>query len=101
MIPHFKEMDNCEEQEMTKKRSVVKKTTKRVVLLVEFVKKSMNSAVSKAFSKLKDTVVLGLYDGAYKTLKDVVKKEAKRENQEQTEDKANLKPQDLRTTKEH
>ena len=36
--------------------------------------------------------ILSLYDGAKKTLKDNFKKEAKKENQEQKEDKANLTP---------
>ena len=42
--------------------------------------KPIKKAVSKVFSRAKNNI-LGLYDGAKKTLKDIVKKEAEEEQQ--------------------
>ena len=62
------------------------KTVKR--MLVDYVPKPTKSAVSKAFSKLKNSIQ-NLHYGAEKGAKE---KEVKKENQEQTEDEANLAP---------
>ena len=49
-----------------------------MVWLVDYVPKSIKNAVSKAFSRAKNSI-LGLYGGAKKTLKDIVEKEAEEE----------------------
>ena len=78
-------MYKLEEQGMTKSRPVVKnKLNELYDWLLDYVPKPIKSAVSKAFSKVKASI-LNLYDGIKKTLKDVVEKEAEKENQEQTE----------------
>ena len=42
----------------------------------------LKSAVSKAFSRAKNSI-LGLYDGAKKTLKDIVQKEVEEEEDQE------------------
>ena len=53
--------------------------------LVNYVPKPIKNAVNKAFSRAKNSI-LGLYDGAKKTLKGDVEDEAEKENQEEEED---------------
>ena len=52
---------------------------------MDYVPKPIKNAVSKAFSKAKNTI-LGLYGGAKKTLKDIVEKEAEEKQQEEDVD---------------
>ena len=59
---------------MAKSRPLVKnKLNEWYDWLVDFVPKPIQSAVSKAFSKVKSSVFT-LYDGVKKTMKDVVEK---------------------------
>ena len=82
--PH--EMDEFEKKEMKKSRSLVKnRLNEWYDWLVDYVPKPIKSAVSKAFSRAKNGM-LGLYDGAKKTLKVDVEAEAEKENQEEEED---------------
>ena len=57
--------------------------------LVDYVPKPIKKTVSKAFSRVKNSI-LGLYDGAKKTLKGDVEAEAEIENQE--EEQVDLTP---------
>ena len=82
--PH--EMDEFEKKEMKKSRSLVKnRLNEWYDWLVDYVPKPIKNAVSKAFSRAKNSI-LGLYDGAKKTLKDIVEKEAEEEQQQEEED---------------
>ena len=61
-IPHLQEMDKFEEQEMAKSRPVLKiKLNEWYNWLVDYVPKSIKSAVSKAFSKVKNCILSILY----------------------------------------
>ena len=60
--------------------------------LFDYVPKPIQNFVSKAFSRAKNSI-LGLYDGAKKTLKDIVEKEAE-EEQQQEEEHVDLTPQE-------
>ena len=53
--------------------------------LVDYMPKPIKNAVSKAFSRAKNSI-LGLYDGAKKTLKDIVEKEVEEEQQQEDDD---------------
>ena len=76
-MPHSKEMEN-----------------RWYDMLVVYVPKAIKSEVSKAFRKVKNSI-LSLYDGVKKkTLKDTIEKKATKENQEQREDEADLTPQE-------
>ena len=80
------EMDEFEKEEMKKSRSVVKnRLNEWYDWLVDYVPKPIKNAISKAFSRVKNSI-LGLYDGAKKTLKCDVKAEAEKENQEEEEE---------------
>ena len=53
--------------------------------LVDYVPKPIKNVVSKAFPRAKNSI-LGLYDGAKKTLKDIVEKESEEEQQQEERD---------------
>ena len=83
IIPSPQEMDEFEKEEMKKSRPMVKnKLTEWYDWLIDYVPKL--KAVSKAFSRAKNSI-LGLYDGAKKTMKGIVEKEAEA-GQQQEED---------------
>ena len=72
-------MDEFEKVEMKKSRLVVKnRLNEWYDWLVDYIPKPIKNAVSKASSRAKNSI-LGLYDVASKTLKDIVEKEAKQE----------------------
>ena len=77
------EMDEFEKEEMKNSRLVVKnKLNEWYDWLVDYVPKPIKNAVGKAFAKAKNSI-LGLYDGAKKTLKDIMEKESGEEEQQQ------------------
>ena len=85
IIPSPQEMDEFEKEEMKKSRPMVKnKITEWYDWLIDYVPKPIKKAVSKAFSRAKNSI-LGLYDGAKKTMKGIVEKEAEA-GQQQEED---------------
>ena len=68
---------------MKKSKPVVKnRLSKWYDWLVDYVPKPIKNAVSKAFSRVKNSI-LRLYDGAKKTLKGDLEAEAEKENQEE------------------
>ena len=84
-------MDEFEKEEMKKGRRVVKnRLNEWYDWLFDYVPKPIKNAVSKAFSRAKNSI-LGLYDGAKKTLKSDVEDEAEKESQEEDVD---LTPQE-------
>ena len=90
VISSPQEMDEFEKEEMKKTRPVVKnRLNKWYELLVDYVPKPFKNAVSKAFSRVKNSI-LGLYDGAKNTLKDIAEKEA--EEEQQREEDVDLTP---------
>ena len=95
IIPGPQEMDEFEKEEIEKSRLVVKnKLNKWYDWLVDYVPKSVKNAVSKAFSRAKNSM-LSLYDGAKKTLRGDVEDEAEKENQvnqENEEENIDLTP---------
>ena len=79
--PH--EMDEFEKKEMKKSRSLVKnRLNEWYDWLVDYVPKPIKNAVSKAFSRANNSILV-LYDRAKKTLKDIVEKEAEEEQQQE------------------
>ena len=83
IIPSPQEMDEFEKEEIKKSRAMVKnKPNKWYDWLIDYVPKPIKKAVSKAFSRVKNSM-LGLHDGAKKTLKDIVEKEAEEEQQQE------------------
>ena len=83
IISSPQEMDKFEKEEMKKSRPMIKKRLNEWYnWLVDYVPKPIKNAVSKAFSRAKNSI-LGLYGGAKKTLKDIVEKEAEEEQQEE------------------
>ena len=83
IIPSPQEMDEFEKEEMKKGRPVVKNQLNEWYdWLIDYVSKPIKSAVSKAFSRAKNSI-LGWYDGAKKTLKVDVEGEAEKGNQEE------------------
>ena len=85
IIPSPQEMDEFEKEEMKKSRPMVKnKLTEWYDWLIDYVPKPIKKAVSKAFSRAENSI-LGLYDGAKKTMKGIVEKEAEA-GQQQEED---------------
>ena len=83
IISSPQEMDEFEKEEIKKSRLVVKSSLNEWYdWLADYVPKSSKSTVSKAFSSAKNSI-LGLYDGAKKTLKDIVGKEAEEEQQQE------------------
>ena len=76
-------MNEFEKEEMKKSRPVVKsKLCKLRKWLDDHVPKPIKNAVDEAFLRLKNSI-LRLYDGAKKTLKDIVEKEAEEEQQQE------------------
>ena len=74
-------MNEFEKEEMKKSKPVVKsKLCKLHKWLDDYVPKPIKNAVDEAFLRLKNSI-LRLYDGAKKTLKDIVEKEAEEEQQ--------------------
>ena len=86
IISSLQEMGEFEKEEMEKSRPVVKNRLNQWCdWLVDYVPKPIKNAVGKAFSRAKNSI-LGLYDGAKKSLKDYMESETEKENQEQEED---------------
>ena len=85
IIPSLQEMNEFEKEEMKKSRPVVKsKLSKLHKWLDNHVPKPIKNAFDEAFLRLKNSI-LGLYDGAKKTLKNIVEKVVE-EEQGQEED---------------
>ena len=83
IISSPQEMDEFEKEEMKKSRPMIKnRLNEWYNWLVDYVPKPIKNAVSKAFSRAKNSI-LGLYGGAKKTLKDIVEKEAEEEQQQE------------------
>ena len=81
IIPSPQEVDELEKEEIKKSRAMVKdKPNEWYDWLIDYLPKPIKKAVSKVFSRAKNNI-LGLYDGAKKTLKDIVEKEAEEEQQ--------------------
>ena len=81
IIPSPQEMDEFEKEEMKKSRPVVEsRLSKLHKWLDDYVPKPIKKAVDKAFITFKNGTI-SLYDGAKKTLKDIVEKEAEEEGQ--------------------
>ena len=79
-------MNEFEKEEMRKDRPVVKnKLNEWYDWLVDYIPKPITNAVSKAFLRAKNSI-LGLHDGAKKTLKGSVKGKTEKENQEEEEE---------------
>ena len=91
IIPSPQEMDEFEKEESKKRRPVVKnRLSKLYHWLLDYVPKSIKKAVKKSFLWTKNSI-MGLYDGAKKTLKDIVEREAE-EGQQQEEEHVDLTP---------
>ena len=76
-------MDEFEKEEMKKSRRVVKnRLSKLYDWLINYVPKPIKKAVKKCFLRAKNSISR-LYDGAKKTLKDIVEKEAEEEQQQE------------------
>ena len=76
-------MDEFEKEEMKKSRPVVKnRLSKLYDWLINYVPKPIKKAVKKSFLRAKNSISR-LYDGAKKTLKDIVEKEAEEEQQQE------------------
>ena len=85
MIPGPQEFGELEREEMKKGGPVIKnKLNECYDWLVDYVPKPIKKAVSKSFSRAKNSI-LGLHDGPKNTLKEIVEKEAE-EGQQQEED---------------
>ena len=83
IIPSPQEMDEFQKEEMKKAWLVVKnKLNEWYEWLVDYVPKPIKNAVSKAFSRANNSILV-LYDRAKKTLKDIVEKEAEEEQQQE------------------
>ena len=81
IIPSPQEMDEFEKEEMKKSRPVEESGLSRLhKWLDDYVPKPIKKAVDKAFITFKNGI-LRLYDGAKKTLKRIVEKEAEEEQQ--------------------
>ena len=93
VVSNPQEMDKFEKEEMKKSRPVVKNSLNEWHdWLIDYVPKPIKNAVSKAFSGEKNSI-LGLYDGAKKTLKGDVEAEDEKENQgEEEEEDVELTP---------
>ena len=91
MTPDPQEMGELEREEMKKGGPVIKnKLNEWYDWLVDYVLKPIKKAVSKSFSRAKNSII-GLHDGAKNTLKDIVEKEAE-EGQQQEEEDVDLTP---------
>ena len=83
IVSGSEEMDEFEKMEIKKSRPVVKnRLNEWYDWLVDYVPKPIKNAISKAFSRAKNSI-LGLYDGAKNTLKGDVEAEAEKKNQEE------------------
>ena len=81
IISSPQEMDEFEKEEMKKTRPVVESRLIRLhKWLDDYVPKPFKKAVKKSFLRMKNSI-MSLYDGAKKTLKDIVEKEAEKEQQ--------------------
>ena len=81
IIPSPQKMDEFEKAEIKKSRPVVEsRLSKLHKWLDDYVPKPIKKAVDKAFITFKNGTI-SLYDGAKKTLKDIVEKEAEEEGQ--------------------
>ena len=79
-------MDEFEKEEIEKSRPVVKnRLNEWYDRVVDYVPKPIKSAVRKAFSRAKNSI-LRLYDGAKKTLRGDLEDEAEKENQQNQEE---------------
>ena len=79
IIPRPQEMDEFEKDDMKNSRPVVERRLSKLhKWLDDYASKPIKKAVDKAFSREKSSM-LRLYDGAKKTLKDMVEKEAVKE----------------------
>ena len=86
VISSPQEMDEFEKEEMKKSRPVVRnRLNEWHDWLFDYVPKIIKSAVNKAFSRTKNSI-LGLYDGAKKTLKGIVEKEAGGQQEQEEQD---------------
>ena len=86
IIPGPQEMNEFEKKEIEKSRPVVKnRLNKWCNCLIHYVLKTIKNAVSKIFSKAKNSI-LRLYDSAKKTLMGDIEDEAEKENQENQEE---------------
>ena len=85
IISSPQEMDEFEKEAMNKRRPMVKnRLNERYDWRVDYVPKPIKNAVSKASSRPKNGI-LGLYDGAKKTMKNIEEKEAEEGQQQQEE----------------
>ena len=83
IISSPQEMDEFEKEEIKKSMPVVKnRLNEWYDWLVDYVPKPIKNAVSKAFSRANNSILV-LYDRAKKTLKDIVEKEAEEEQQQE------------------
>ena len=79
------EMGEFEKEEMKKIRPVVESRLSRLHKWLEYyVPKPFKKAVKRSLLKMKNSI-MSLYDGAKKTLKDIVEKEAEEEQQQEEE----------------
>ena len=79
-------MDEVEREEMKRSRPVVESRLGKLhKWLDDYVPKPIKKAVDKAFITFKNRIPR-LYDGAKKTLKDIVEKKAEEEEEEEEED---------------
>ena len=81
IISSPQEMGEFEKEEMKKIRPVVESRLSRLHKWLEYyVPKPFKKAVKRSLLKMKNSI-MSLYDGAKKTLKDIVEKEAEKEQQ--------------------
>ena len=74
IIPSLQEMDEFEKEEMKKSRPVVKNRLSELYdQLIDYIPKPIKKAMDKVFLGMKNSI-MSLYDGARKTLKDIVEK---------------------------
>ena len=90
IIPSSQEMDEFEKEEMKSSRPVVESRLSRLhKLLDDYVPKLIKKAVDEAVLRLKNTISR-LYDGAKKTLKGILEKEAEKEQEEEKEEEEDV-----------
>ena len=74
--PSSQEMDEFGKEEMKKSRPLVRNRLNKLYdWLFDYVPKPIKKAVKKYFLKMKNSI-MSLYDGAKRTLKDILEKEA-------------------------
>ena len=85
IISSPQEMGEFEKEEMKKIRPVVESRLSKLHKWLEYyVPKPFKKAVKRSLLKMKNSI-MSLYDGAKKTLKDIVEKEAEEEQQQEEE----------------